>query len=152
MGGQTGPLPGAEFAATGLDPDRPRRLIVRHAERKLCAVVKLRGDEPEPLLIRLQPAATLTGRAVTADGQPLVGGRATWSCEDLALNSVLQFGEPPPRTGADGRFRIDCIPAGLTIRLVLHAQGSERVWHSVENLTVQPSEVKNLGDLPGAAR
>ena len=82
----------------------------------------------------------------------MVGGRATWSCGDLALNSVLQFGEPPPRTGADGRFRIDCIPAGLTIRLVLHAQGSERVWHSVENLTVQPSEVKNLGDLPGAAR
>jgi len=147
MGGQEGPLPAAEFTATGLDPEQPRRLVVRHPERRLAAVTTLRGDEPEPLVVQLQPAATLTGRAVTAEVEPLVGARATWSSEDPTLNYLTGNKEPPARTDAAGRFRIECIPVGLTVRLVLHARGSDQVWHSVKDLSLRPGEVKDLGDL-----
>src|SRR5262249_3319309 len=64
--------PGAEFTAEARNLARPRRLLFWHHERKLAGTVVLRGGEPEPVTVTLQPLATVTGRAVLKNGEPLV--------------------------------------------------------------------------------
>ncbi len=56
-----------------LHPSRPRRVIVRHAGRKLIGSVYLKGDEAGPLTIQLQLYGTITGRIVDEDGRPRGG-------------------------------------------------------------------------------
>jgi RNA polymerase sigma factor (sigma-70 family) len=131
------PLTGAEVAgisaqslravplrtATGriyaLDPDKPRPVVFVHAARKLAAVVTLRGDEKEPVTVRLAPTAILTGRALDADGQPVIGAEiyeryATPAGRQLTKSQVRWF---RPRTDKEGRFRLDGIVPGLAMEL-----------------------------------
>ena len=57
----SGPEP-ARFEVHALDPSEPCRVTIFHEARKLIAVVILKGEEPSPLTIQLQPWGTLTGR------------------------------------------------------------------------------------------
>lgn len=140
-------LPEATFTATCLDPEQPRRLIFRHVERNLAVTVSLRGNEPDPMSVKLQPAATLLGRALKADGEPLAGARVSlYGYPPLAKTARGEFS--PILTDADGRFRIEAIPGGTIAQLVLSPSGSPIVSHRLDNVTVQPGETKDLGDIP----
>lgn len=131
------PLTGAEVAgisaqslrtvpfktATGriyaLDPDNPRSVVFVHTARKLAATVTLRGDEKEPVTVRLKPTAILTGRVLDADGQPVAGAEiyeryATSAGRQLTKSQVRWF---RPRTDKEGRFRLDGIVPGLALEL-----------------------------------
>jgi len=59
------------FEINGLDPSKPRRVVVTHAGRKLIGTAYLKGDEASPLTIRLQPWGIVSGRVIDDDGQPL---------------------------------------------------------------------------------
>src|SRR5262249_39121491 len=45
----------AAFTAYGLHPSHPRALVFYHPEKRLGKVECLRGDEAEPLTVRLEP-------------------------------------------------------------------------------------------------
>ncbi len=64
------PQEAAMFEVIGLDPSSPRRLTVMHRGRKLIGSVYLKGDETQPLVVRLVPYGTITGRVVNRDGRP----------------------------------------------------------------------------------
>ena len=131
------PLTGAEVAgvsaqtlravpfktATGriyaLDPDNPRPVVFVHVARKLAAVMTLRGDEKEPVTVRLAPTAVLTGRVLDADGEPVAGAEvyelySTSAGRQLTKSQVRWF---RPRTDKEGRFRLDGIVPGLEMEL-----------------------------------
>ncbi|MGH7134211.1 MAG: hypothetical protein ACREHD_00640, partial [Pirellulales bacterium] len=55
----------------GLGPDRPRQVWILHPERHLAASVMLTGDEQGPVTVRLGAAASIVGRALGPDGEPL---------------------------------------------------------------------------------
>ncbi|HEY7312762.1 MAG TPA: sigma-70 family RNA polymerase sigma factor [Gemmataceae bacterium] len=101
-----------------LDPDHPRPVVVLHIERKLAAVVTLRGDEKEPVTVKLRPAATLTGRVLDADGQPVAGAEVhtlyTSTGRELTKS---QSRWNLPRTDKEGRFRLEGIVPGLSLEL-----------------------------------
>jgi hypothetical protein len=59
------------FKIRGINPAAPRRLYIYHDAEKLVGTVLVKGDETEPLMVRLQPWGTVTGRLVTEDNQPL---------------------------------------------------------------------------------
>jgi RNA polymerase sigma factor (sigma-70 family) len=54
-------LPSATFTVIGLDVKTPRHLVFVHATKKLGKVIRVRGDEKEPLTVRLEPMASVTG-------------------------------------------------------------------------------------------
>jgi hypothetical protein len=135
-----------------LDPSKPRRVTITHEGRKLVASVYLKGDEPGPLTVRLQPSGTVTGRIVDEEGRPRTG---------LALTSLGGFGpratadqgflpgadwSPGVPVGRDGRFRIEGLVPGL--KYGAHAvRGSMGLGEAFRDVTVAPGEVKDLGDL-----
>ncbi len=65
------------FTVTGLDPDHSRLLEFVHVKKNLAGSVVVKGDDKEPPVVKLVPAAALTGRLVTPDGKPVVDGEIT---------------------------------------------------------------------------
>ncbi|MCA9078334.1 MAG: carboxypeptidase regulatory-like domain-containing protein [Planctomycetaceae bacterium] len=99
------PLESAEFRVEGLANNRPRTLIFLHLERQLGARIDLNGDETQPLIARLTPTGSITGRFVDKLGEPL---------PIVDINLILKKGSSALMTefwwgkiGADGRFQLD---------------------------------------------
>jgi RNA polymerase sigma factor (sigma-70 family) len=69
------PLQKAEFAVLGVEAEHPRLVCFRQPQLKLAGFVVVRGDEKEPLAVKLQPAASVRGRLVDDAGQPVKGAR-----------------------------------------------------------------------------
>jgi hypothetical protein len=63
----------ATFTAGGLDPARPRSLFFFHAEKKLAKLHPVRGDEKEPVTVRLEPLGAVAGRLLDSAGKPRAG-------------------------------------------------------------------------------
>ncbi len=102
-----------------LDPGKPRPVAFVHADRKLAALVTLRGDEKEPVVIRLTPAAVVTGRALDEDGQPLAGAEV-YPLYSAVLGEQLNRSRTRyvvVETDKDGRFRLEGIVPGLSMGL-----------------------------------
>ena len=66
-------LRGNAFTVRGFDPRRSHHLMFLHPA-KLGAVLNLQGEVKEPLVVRLAPLGSVTGRLLDEDGQPVVGG------------------------------------------------------------------------------
>ena len=69
------PLRGAEFAVLGAEAEHPRLVCFVHSQSKLAGYVVVRGDEKEPLVVKLQAAASVRGRLVDDAGQPVKRAR-----------------------------------------------------------------------------
>ncbi len=101
-----------------LDPTHPRPVAFLHVERKLAAVVTLRGDEKEPVTVRLKPASVLTGRLLDVDGQPIAGVDVLTLYKSVGREfTKSQFRWLSPRTDKDGRFRVEAVVPGLALDL-----------------------------------
>jgi protocatechuate 3,4-dioxygenase beta subunit len=102
-----------------LDPKKPRRLFFWHAERKLAGTLALRGDEKEPVVVRLGRARAVTGRLLDRDGQPLADADIFLNWSDPAGGQLYGGAQVRPRvrTGKDGRFRFEGIVPELKFKL-----------------------------------
>jgi hypothetical protein len=122
--------------------------VFLHKEKKLAGVVRVRGDEKEPVEVKLEPWATVTGRLVNADGKPLA---------DVRLGFVMNIDEPDPtgvgdlpdrevRTDKNGRFKLDGFAPGL--RYNLSATNSVAILATLTKGTqFKSGEEKELGDV-----
>ena len=117
------------FEVRSLDPSKPRNVVVKHEGRKLVGLVQLKGDEPGPITVRLEPWGTITGRIVDDDGNPRGG---------LNVASVP--------VGRDGRFRFEGMVPGHKYEASA-AQGYRGIGTLYRDVIVGPGEVKDLGDL-----
>jgi RNA polymerase sigma factor (sigma-70 family) len=158
------------FKVGGVRPGEPRALFFVHLEKKLARVVRLRGDEKEPLAVRLEPLGALTGRVVDADGRPWarlkVSARYNIGALESARVAAKDYFDLPwdllyqypawdklinhqATTDADGRFRIDDLVPGLEYDLsarVGEGEGGVAVV-TREQLAVESGKAKDVGDL-----
>jgi RNA polymerase sigma factor (sigma-70 family) len=134
------PLPGSDFTEWGLDPHKPGRRVLQfvHDAKKLAGFLAVNGDEKGPLRVRLGPWATLTGRLLMPDGEPLTG--ASVSCSDHG-------GDASP--DKDGRFRIEGLTPGwkYTLHVGKEGRGLRFAAGGPKGLTLKAGETKDLGDL-----
>lgn len=104
----------------GLGADRPRQVYILHPERHLAASVTLTGDEPGPVTVRLGAAASIIGRALDPDGEPLAD-----AIVQIGYFRRVAFEQPGSRnteqtqlkSDADGRFRVENILPGERLTL-----------------------------------
>ena len=68
LAGET--INGDEWTFIHANPGKAESLIISHADRSLGATIDLKGDEPDPVRVVLQPCGTVTGRLVDEDGKP----------------------------------------------------------------------------------
>ncbi len=106
-------LTSGSFRAIALDERQPRPLFFHHAEKKLAAVVMVKGDENGPLRVRLQPSGTITGRLIDDDGQPRRGVKINATYSEGRFGPGSYWPLLDPTLGEDGRFRIEGLIPGV---------------------------------------
>jgi protocatechuate 3,4-dioxygenase beta subunit len=133
-------LPSAEFAIPAVNPHKPEAYFFEHPKRNLAAAVILNGDEPEGFTVRLKPAATITGRVLTEKGEPIRNTYIGGCLEAGQLNMTRDWnGFFSGRTDAEGRFKIEGLLPGVKL--------GAYYGNLFKNLTLQPGEVRDLGDI-----
>jgi hypothetical protein len=131
-------LKGAEFTILSLGDDEARLIQVMHEGKHLAGSQMVRGSDTGPVRIQLEPWGSVTGRLVKPDGEPMT-------------NVWIDIGHVPRvQAGKDGRFRIDGLSRGLKYSVsVIKDPGYvlETSGKNIKDLTLKPSEVKDLGDI-----
>ena len=138
--------PTDRFAVQGLRADESRRVYFFQDDRKLVGSVLVHTGQTDSPVVKLEPAASVTGRLLNADGKPQA---------NLSLVQLLQDQETPNRgvipevelvdVDEEGRFRIDRLIPGLAYK-VYPVQEQLRAA-ILDDLVLQPGETKDLGDL-----
>jgi hypothetical protein len=140
-------LPTAEFTAIGLDPAHPRPLFFRHEDRKLAAVAVLRGDEPEPPVVRLQPSAAVSGQLLDADGDPRTGFTVSCRIDPKPFGGRFRSAfYLRPTVDDRGRFRVEGLVPGVAYDLDARV-GNRLTGVIARGLTLQPGESRDLGEV-----
>ncbi|HEV3437407.1 MAG TPA: sigma factor-like helix-turn-helix DNA-binding protein, partial [Gemmata sp.] len=122
--------------------------IVSHAKRKLVGTFPIDGTKSGELVVKLQPAATVTVRLVDdADGSPLAGAVVVGYVN--SDEKTLIYGTFQGEANKDGKVRIEVVPTGIpTSGRVQHFSGkSYKNLPVFESLTLKPGEIRDLGDV-----
>jgi RNA polymerase sigma factor (sigma-70 family) len=133
-------LKGAEFTVRARNPKMPARLITFHHKGKnLGSFLKeLPAEKDGPLIVKLQPCGSLSGRIVDQDGQPVPRFRGRLSCGHYSR--LLGF-----TTDKDGRFRVERLFSGLGYSVWQDEKLSIVKIHP--GAVVEPGKKKDLGDI-----
>jgi RNA polymerase sigma factor (sigma-70 family) len=145
-------LPEATATVYALDPDKPRTMVFLHAEKKLGGTAVVRGDEKEPVLVKLAPLGQVSGRLLDGDGNPLGGVEVAINPESETGRELYRFATPPHtpvRTDRDGRFRLEGIVPGLKFWMLRREADSFVPERGVGVKQVKPGERLDLGDIRG---
>ncbi len=151
-GGLIGVLaaPSVPAAIGRLKPVRPRVLVLRHDGRKLAGTVDVRGDDPAPLAVKLEPWATAVGRLVDADGRPRPRSALLARTASRSRGGGGEIGHSPARivTDEDGRFLVDGLVSGLAYRLLAEdADGLVKYDRPIPVPPARPGATVDLGDV-----
>jgi hypothetical protein len=133
-----------------LDPTSPRRLVLMHPEKQLGGTVTVRGDEKEPVVVKLGPLGAIAGRFLEVEGAPLVGAEISRSFSDQIASELyrsLQRTMPSVKTDKEGRFVLPDIVPGM--KLYLQTQKGKTYYVGEPQIgprEVEPGKTLDLGD------
>ena len=143
------PLKEPRVTLIGLRANDPRFVLMMHAGRKLGKAFTLTADDLSSLsTVKLEPCATLNGRIVNEDGEPVVG---------MAVD-VSPVAFDPPRdnwgrsiTGAttneEGKFSV-LLPPGCAYYISTYTMRGPNVKLRVKPV---PGQIYKVGDLTDGA-
>jgi RNA polymerase sigma factor (sigma-70 family) len=146
-------VPGSEFTFIHCRPGKPERVVIISENREMAAFVDIKGGEPDPISVTLQPSGTVIGRLVDEDGRPRPNVRLE-VCYHLGESQVEeQSFSPPLMTGPDGRFRIRGLSPGLpyNVSVIRRAAKDEEQRYEgylhINTWTLNPGETRDWGDV-----
>jgi hypothetical protein len=103
-----------------LDPAKPRRLLFVHPQKNLGATAVVRGDEKEPVVVKLGPLGAVTGRLLDTDGSPLGGARVVLAFPDRIASELYRYLDrtsPVIQTDKEGKFTLPGIVPNVKFQL-----------------------------------
>ncbi|HEV3339560.1 MAG TPA: carboxypeptidase-like regulatory domain-containing protein, partial [Pirellulales bacterium] len=139
------PLPSGDFTVSALATGEKRDVAFHHEQRKLGAFRTVTADEPEPLIVRLEPCGAAVGRLLDEEGAP-VEGRHVWFYRVGDYGSTELFSI----TDAEGRFRIEELIPGQPYEVLRSEPGSRsRLQFSRDKrvFSVGSGQTHDLGDV-----
>jgi hypothetical protein len=134
------------FTVTRLKSGQSRRLLFLHEGRDLAGTISLRGDEKKPLCVRLQPAGSITGRLVDADGEPLARVQLEAFVSHENLNGVRALPQAVV-TDNEGRFRLKGLAAELNYDAGINSGRQGLTGFAFKSKSVRSGETRDLGDV-----
>jgi RNA polymerase sigma factor (sigma-70 family) len=134
----------------GIERTTPRTVLFYHKARKLAAALEVRGEEPQPLRVRLGPTAALTGRLLDPDGKALTGITVDLWMPETSAQLFDVLGEPSKQvlTDGDGHFRLDGLVPESDVGVFLHRGATPlRIQKRIGTRRVPPGKTLDLGDI-----
>jgi RNA polymerase sigma factor (sigma-70 family) len=148
FGGGTVTLKDASFTAQALNPARPRTVAFLHKERKLAGCVKLRGDEKEPVTVKLEPWAAVAGRALDEEGNPLADAECRIGYHANMIRWLFEAGREKVKTDREGRFRVERLFPGVPFDINFVKKGKFRdPGDAYRDLPAKSGQINDLGDV-----
>jgi hypothetical protein len=147
------PIATDKFLVDCYQPDTPRTLLFVHLGRKLAGSLTLKGEQPAPLSVRLEPWGAITGRVVDKDGKPIVGAKVESSRIPQHLwakgpDGSFLYVNDFYLTDEDGRFRVEGLAPGVKYSIYAHDQRTGKwLGDLISDATVESGQTKDLGDL-----
>jgi hypothetical protein len=137
----------AEFEVLTLQPGEHRLVLLVHKSQKLGRVIQVKAgdDKNGPVVVTLDPTATIAGRIVDPDGNPV--SSAIIRCKPLPGDNFY-IKVPELVSGQDGKFTIPNLPTGCGYMGAVYFVGKfNQRQIAFENATVRPGETTNVGDV-----
>jgi RNA polymerase sigma factor (sigma-70 family) len=148
LGGGAVSLKDGSFTAQALNPARPRTVAFVHKERKLAGHVALRGNEREPVTVKLEPWGTVTGRALDEEGRPLADAEFHVSYHANSIRWLFEVERPTARTDRDGRFRVEGLFPGVSFAIGFVKRGTiHDAGDDYRKLSAKPGQTNDIGDV-----
>jgi hypothetical protein len=158
--GDVSTLTANRFEVTGLEPRHPRLVVFGHKDLRLAGSVVLKDDDlktDKPLVVRLDRAGAIKGRMIDEDGVPLVGAKLNSITFELDGNNLrtgpggLWPDNETFMTDADGRFQLEGlkpdVKTSIGVSTAAHPKGLSHAVDAFRNVTAQPGEFRDLGDI-----
>jgi hypothetical protein len=143
-------VPEPTVTILALDAEKPRQLVVFHAEKQLGGTVLVRAGEKEPVAVRLVPLGKVTGRLLDAEGQPFAGAELLINFRNLAAGELHRFANPsgkPAVSDKDGRFTLTGIVPGVSFGFGIRKGKNYFGWTpKFGTRQLKPRESLDLGD------
>ena len=142
-----------ELTFVHADPGKVETLVMRQAERSLAAFVDLKGDEPDPFPVVLQPAGTVTERLVDQEGRPRPNRELGLSYQINTHGRSMGNLGFQPTTGSDGRFRIKNLVPGIEYSVNVMKKNEPNFSFLAEGYlhktwwTIKSGETQDWGDV-----
>lgn len=148
------PAAGSEFTFIHTNPGKAETVVVLQADRSLGASLDLKGDEPDPVRITLQPTASVAGRLVNEDGHPRPDIHLAIE-QHLKTRGDSSYSErfDPVTTGPDGRFQIKNLVPGIPYSVEVIKKNETNYSLRAEGFlhknrwTVMQGEAQDWGDV-----
>ena len=135
---------GTRIDVMALWPEEERRIVLYQKERNLGKVIRVcwNNDRPGPVIVKLEPCATLKARLFDKYGDPVQGGSLRFA-EVGRMDSLLAM--PRGATDRDGRLNYTALVPGA--RYTVYCDAGQNLLRSIaEDLTVSPGEIIDLGE------
>jgi RNA polymerase sigma factor (sigma-70 family) len=141
-------LKGAEFTARALNPDRPRTVALIHKGRKLAGHAAVRGDEKEPVKVKLEPWGALAGRVLDEDGNPLADAELSIYYRDNSIRWLIEAGRDKVKTDREGRFKAEGLFPGMPFGISFVKKGKMyNAGDDYRKVSVKSGQTNDLGDV-----
>jgi RNA polymerase sigma factor (sigma-70 family) len=144
-------FPTAKIPVGGLNSKgRPVQLYLLHRERKLCAELKVKGDEKGPITVKMQRCGTATGRVVDHTGKPVRDAEVTFQMTEYKANDLLKqklFRDShTTTTDADGKFTFERMFPDVEFDLFVSLPGFRSGAAGSKRTTLEPGKTKDVGE------
>jgi len=151
------------FSLPGAEPGRTYRVFFLQLDQHLGALAEIVADpsRQRPIEIKLQPTATLAGRVVDAESNPIEGAQILPNIQLVDKGPKLserdrfngfvtqvyyQFTDEPLKQVYPAEFRYERLIPGVRYFVTWYDQNAgEHQWKAIEPLA--PGEVRELGDI-----
>jgi hypothetical protein len=136
------------FRVTGLTNHRIRSLAIHHEGRRLAGTLAVRDATPGPLVARLRPWGTVSGRLVDRAGQPRAGVALSYQDSYFGMRPFAHGFPRDVTTDSSGRFTfVGLVPEQeYVIKLVPQDVFAPSVAVGAPHAAL-PGETKDLGDV-----
>ncbi|MDB4766661.1 hypothetical protein OAG71_03120, partial [bacterium] len=151
-----------EFEVKGVKKEERRKIFVYDRKRDLVGSAIVSSEDHETVEVKLQPAGTITGRFLDADGTPVTDAELNWRYDPQENQNAAIWAPHPGQSvnptsiklDQQGRFQLTGIMPGLSCNADATAprkMGANmrnfNIGHVFVDVVVDPGEKKDLGDL-----
>ncbi|HEY7312755.1 MAG TPA: carboxypeptidase-like regulatory domain-containing protein [Gemmataceae bacterium] len=137
-------------AVYNLEPGEPRLMVFFEPTRKLAGTWTLKGDEKQPVVVKLGPPGAIEGRLLDANGKPLAEVAVDVEYQDREARDIHAVVHKAKQivTDADGAFTLDELIPALKFELSFRC-GKHRFEPIVKpvkmRFEVKPGEKRDAG-------